>query len=78
MRDHEPKGALVPGESGLEAYQALLPAAFPLLLPGGAVVLELGWRSAAPVSALAKAAGFRDVAVREDLRGVPRILVGRT
>jgi len=78
VRDHEPKGALVPGESGLEAYQALLPAAFPLLLPGGAVVLELGWRSAAPVSALAAAAGFRDVAVREDLRGVPRILVGRT
>lgn len=78
VRDHEPKGALVPGESGLEAYQALLPAAFPLLLPGGALVLELGWRSAVPVSALAAAAGFREVAVREDLRGVPRILVGRT
>ncbi|HEX5045042.1 MAG TPA: peptide chain release factor N(5)-glutamine methyltransferase [Candidatus Polarisedimenticolaceae bacterium] len=78
VRDHEPRAALVPGETGLEAYRVLLPAAFRLLVPGGALVLELGWRSAAPVSALALAAGFREVAVRDDLRGVPRILVGRT
>ena len=78
VRDHEPRGALVPGETGLEAYQALLPAAFRLLVPGGAVVLELGWRSATPVVALAAAAGFRELAVRDDVRGVPRILVGRT
>jgi release factor glutamine methyltransferase len=78
VRDHEPRAALVPGETGLEAYQALLPAAFRLLVPGGTLVLELGWRSADSVSALAAAAGFRGVAVRNDLRGVPRILVGRT
>jgi len=78
VRDHEPRGALVPGESGLEAYRVLIPAARALLVPGGALVLELGFQSAAPVQALAAAAGFRDLAVREDLRGIPRILVGRT
>ena len=78
VRDHEPRLALVPGESGLEAYRALVPAAFPLLVPGGALVLELGWRSGDAVRALAEAAGFHGLTVREDLRGVPRILVGRT
>jgi release factor glutamine methyltransferase len=78
VRDHEPKEALVPGETGLEAYRALLPAASRLLVSGGAVVLELGWRSAGPVCALARDAGFQALEVREDLRRVPRILVGRT
>lgn len=78
VRDHEPRGALVPGESGLEAYRALIPAAFPLLVPGGALVLELGWRSAEGVRALAEAGGYLGLEVRTDVRGVPRILVGRT
>ena len=77
VRDHEPRAALVPGETGLEAYRELIPAAFRLLLPGGVLVLELGWRSAPPVRALAEAAGFHGVEVRDDLRGIPRILVGR-
>ena len=77
VRLHEPRVALVPGETGLEAYRALLPAAFRLLRPGGALVLELGWRSAAPVRALAGEAGFRDVDVRRDLRGLERILMAR-
>ena len=77
VRDHEPRPALVPGETGLEAYRGLIPAAFRLLVRGGSLVLELGWRSAAPARALAEAAGFRAVELRDDVRGIPRILVGR-
>jgi release factor glutamine methyltransferase len=77
VRLHEPRVALVPGESGLEAYRALVPAATRLLAPGGFLLLELGWRSSEPVRALAAAAGFREVEVRNDLRGIPRILCAR-
>jgi release factor glutamine methyltransferase len=77
VRDHEPRSALVPGATGLEGYRRLLPAAFRLLVPGGSLVLELGWRSAAPVRALAAEAGFSAIHVQDDARGVPRVLLAR-
>ena len=77
VREHEPKLALVPGESGLEAYEALMPSAARLLLPGGSLVLELGWRSAAAVRALALQHGFQALHVHDDERGIPRILEAR-
>lgn len=77
VRDHEPKAALVPGPSGDEAYDALAPAAFRLLVPGGALVLELGHRNAPGARAAAEAAGFRAIEIRPDVRGIPRILTAR-
>jgi len=74
VRDHDPKGALVPGEDGLEAYRALIPQARRLLLPEGRVLLELGAGQAAEVRELAVAAGFDAVQVKPDLNGIPRLL----
>jgi release factor glutamine methyltransferase len=77
VRDHEPKAALVPGPTGDEAYAALAPAAFRLLVPGGALVLELGHRNAPFAYAAVEAAGFRAIEIRPDVRGIPRILAAR-
>jgi release factor glutamine methyltransferase len=75
VRDHDPKAALVPGPTGLEAYEAVAPAAHRLLRPGGGLALELGHDQAAPVSELVSGAGFRVCEIRDDLNGVPRVLL---
>lgn len=77
VRDHEPKGALVPGPTGDEAYDVLVPAAWTLVVPGGVLVAELGHRNSAGATASARAAGFDPVEVLPDRRGIDRILVAR-
>jgi release factor glutamine methyltransferase len=75
VREHEPREALVPGPTGLEAYQALAPAAFAVLRPGGWLVLELGYRSRDGAGEAVSRAGFVGVEVRPDLREIPRVLI---
>ena len=75
VRDHDPREALVPGPTGLEAYRQLAPAAFALLCDGGSLVLELGAGQAAEVTELSQAAGFRKMAIHPDLNGIERVLV---
>ena len=69
--------ALVAGRTGLEAYAALMPAAWELLRPGGRIVLELGFGQAEAVRRIALDRGFAEVEVRDDLRSIPRVLVAR-
>jgi release factor glutamine methyltransferase len=73
----EPRQALDGGPDGMEVIRRLLTAAPTALRPGGRVVLEIGEEQAAPLAAVMTAAGFVDVAARDDLRGVPRYLAGR-
>jgi release factor glutamine methyltransferase len=77
VRDHEPREALVPGATGLEAYQVLVPAARALLLPRGMLALELGWRSAGAVGEMVRSAGFNAIRVLPDAGGIERILLAR-
>ncbi len=77
VRDHEPRRALVGGVSGYEAYEALGPQALRLLQPGGHLILELGMGQERQVAELMNRAGFVDVRVDPDLRGIPRVLVAR-
>ncbi len=42
VRDHDPHRALDGGADGLDAYRALIPQAARLLVPGGALVVEVG------------------------------------
>ena len=76
VRDFEPAGALFAGPEGLEAYRVLLPQLPALLAPGGVAVLEIGWRQAEAVTALAEAAGFT-AELRRDLAGRDRALILR-
>jgi release factor glutamine methyltransferase len=75
VRDFEPKSALVPGVSGLEAYLAIAPAAFAALGPGGFLVAEIGCSQGEAVPEIFSSAGFCDIKVRKDLAGHPRAVV---
>ncbi len=77
VREWEPKLALVPGPTGLEAYERIVSGARSWLRPGGALVLEIGATQGEAVRALANAAGFAEVEVRRDLAGRDRVIVAR-
>jgi release factor glutamine methyltransferase len=73
VRDFEPHGALFAGPEGLDDYRILIPQ-FPMLLsPAGVAVLEIGYRQAYAVAAIAAEAGFA-AELRQDLAGRPRAL----
>jgi release factor glutamine methyltransferase len=73
----EPRGALVPGPTGLEALEPIVAASPQWLAAGGTLVVEIGETQAEAVVALARAAGFTTAAVHPDLAGRPRALVAR-
>jgi len=75
IRYHEPRTALVPGETGFEAFETLVDQGRRWLAPGGRLVLELAPHQADTVTAMAENAGYGDVRVHPDLTGRPRTLV---
>jgi release factor glutamine methyltransferase len=77
VREHDPREALLAGPTGLEAYRALAPSSFALVVPAGYLVLELGHRQAESVRAIVSDAGFDVLQVRPDLCGIPRVLVAQ-
>jgi release factor glutamine methyltransferase len=75
VREHEPGAALFGGRKGTEIYGRLLEQARALLVPGGILVLELGYDSAADVrSIVEKGAAWTRVEITNDLAGIPRVI----
>lgn len=74
---YEPRLALDGGPDGLDGYRAVLAAAKRLLKPGGSFAVELGQGQSEAVWALADELRLMPEAVRDDLAGIPRVLVGR-
>jgi release factor glutamine methyltransferase len=72
VRDWEPRHALTPGPSGLEAYSAIAAGLPRLLAPGGRVLVEIGPTQARAVTALLAAAGLVRATVHRDLDGRDR------
>jgi release factor glutamine methyltransferase len=72
VREFEPQGALASGPDGLAATRALLQHAGRVLEPGGLLALEIDERRAEAVQALAVSAGWRRLAIHQDLFGRPR------
>lgn len=78
VRLFEPREALDGGEDGLGLVRRLLAESGALLLPGGAVVLEMDPRQIAPASEYAAAAlPGSATSVARDLAGRERVLVVR-
>lgn len=79
VADFEPKAALVPGPTGLEAFPAVIAAARCALKPGGSLLMEIGWKQAEAVRAMLEAPDmpFEAVAVRKDLAGHDRVVSAR-
>jgi len=73
LREHEPKEALLAGETGLEVYRPLIRQAEKVLAPGGAIVLEVGAGMAADVRAMLRE-GWADISVTNDLAGIQRVV----
>jgi release factor glutamine methyltransferase len=74
VRDHEPPAALFAGEKGHELYGAFIPQAAQHLKPGGLLVLELGYNSLPAVLPLLDPSHWTNVAVTNDLAGIPRVV----
>ncbi len=77
VRSWEPHLALFADNDGLAAYETIIADAPRWLAEGGWLVLEIGHRQAAAVSALCLAAGMIDVATRRDLAGLDRVVEAR-
>ena len=73
LRDHEPREALLAGETGLEVFRPLVRQAEKVLTPNGAIVLEVGAGQAAEVRALF-GEFWKDISVTKDLAGIERVV----
>jgi release factor glutamine methyltransferase len=76
VRDHEPRLALYAGPNGLDAYRRLTSEAARVLIPGGLLVMELGYRQADAVRAMLDVR-WSQVETVTDLAGLPRVLAAR-
>jgi release factor glutamine methyltransferase len=74
VRDHEPHTALFGGEEGYELYAELILQSARQLKSGGLIVLELGHNSLRAVQPLLDSPHWKNVAVTNDLAGIPRVL----
>jgi release factor glutamine methyltransferase len=77
IREYEPREALVAGQTGLEAIEALAEELLGLAPRPSVVALEIGAGQAQVVSQLIRAAGYAEVEVRSDLAGHDRVVIGR-
>ena len=73
---YEPRSALVPGPTGLEAIESVLGSLSLGALRARAVALEVGAGQAPAVCELVRRAGFERVEARRDLAGIERVVLG--
>lgn len=73
--DYDPKRALTPGISGLEAYNAIIPTSLPFLKAKGLLVLEIGFDQTDQVSDILLSSGFHPPHLYKDLSSKDRCLV---
>lgn len=76
VREWEPRWALESGAEGMDVTAPLIEQAFDLLVPGGTLAIEVGTQSGPVRDGFVKR-GYESVAVRRDLAGQERVVVGR-
>lgn len=74
VRRYEPLLALDGGPDGLAAYRAITSTIAARLAPGGRLIVEVGAGQASDVAAMCGASGLVDIAVVNDLAGIPRVV----
>jgi release factor glutamine methyltransferase len=74
VRDREPSLALFAGPDGLDVHRRLIPETYAALVPGGFLLLEIGYGQSAPIMELLTAAGFESIEFVPDLQGIPRVV----
>ena len=78
VRDWEPRMALTDEGDGLAAYRAIAAGAPAHLSPGGWLAVEIGPTQGTAVAELFAAAGLGRIAVRPDLDGRDRVVIGQS
>ena len=71
----EPVLALDGGTDGLDFYRRIAAESSSILKANGLLLMELGFGESKDVSDILLSAGFTDVSVREDLNGIPRMIL---
>lgn len=74
---HEPRRALDGGNDGLAFYRAITRLYLDQIVPGGWICLEVGIGQSHKVSEILKEYGCRDIAVRPDYAGIPRVVYAK-
>ena len=82
VRDYEPRLALsgdgeATGQDGTALHRRLLLEAPTYLKPGGWLLLEVGMGQAETVDEAARDAGYIEVAIREDMAGIGRVVISQ-
>ncbi|MCD7716782.1 MAG: peptide chain release factor N(5)-glutamine methyltransferase [Lachnospiraceae bacterium] len=77
VRAHEPRMALDGGEDGLDFYRKIIRESRDYLLPGGWLLLEIGFDQGEAVSELMRQNGFSKIQVTKDLPGLDRVVSGQ-
>ncbi len=77
LRLFEPRIALTDEGDGLRFYSRIAAIAPVILAPDGIVLLELGYDSLDPVTAIFQDAGFEIIKIVPDLAGIPRVFVAK-
>jgi release factor glutamine methyltransferase len=75
VRKFEPRNAVFAGPTGLEIIARLIPQARTILRPGGWLIFEISGTIADRVLSLLP--GWKEVAIKNDLQGIPRVAVAR-
>ena len=71
---YEPRLALDGGPDGLAAYRLIAAAGRHLVVPGGAVLVEMGEGQAIEIARIFESVGLRPAAPVKDLAGIDRVL----
>nr|WP_319384332.1 peptide chain release factor N(5)-glutamine methyltransferase [uncultured Roseibium sp.] len=75
--DHDPRLALDGGESGLDAYAALIPQSARFLRPGARIALEIGYDQGLTVEKQLRQHGLGEIEIIKDLAGKDRVALAR-
>jgi release factor glutamine methyltransferase len=76
VREFEPALALFAGPTGFEVYERIVQDAPRVLRPEGWLIMELGFQSRDRVAAMF-GEGWREVSIRPDLAGIPRVIAAQ-
>lgn len=74
VREFEPRMALTAGRDGLSIIRRLLTEGYPRLVPGGFMILEIGFDQSAAVEELIRSTRWKKLDIHKDLQGIPRIV----
>ncbi len=78
IRDHEPMVALSGGTDGLDFIRRIIEGSPEYLVPGGSLMMEIGWGQAERVKDILTRHGhYRDIEIRKDLSGIERVVKAR-